>query len=63
MESRHDDAYFCFCEGMLDANDNHHHDGGVGGGGAAGGALEEVTALLRRCKERLFGVTISDGDD
>jgi len=47
MESQHDDAFFCFGEGMLDDDEK----------------LEHVKGVLRQAKERLFGVVSSDVHD
>jgi len=44
MESHHDDAFFCFCEGLLDGKEN----------------LKEVKRMLRSAKERLFQVNFDD---
>jgi hypothetical protein len=44
MESHHDDAFFCFCEGLLDGREN----------------LNEVKRMLRSAKERLFEVNFDD---
>lgn len=44
MESHHDDAFFCFCEGLLDRKEH----------------LKDVKRLLRSAKERLFEVNSYD---
>jgi hypothetical protein len=43
MESQHDDAFFCFCEGLLDGNNN----------------LESVRKTLQHAKESLFAKDLS----
>lgn len=47
MESHHEDAFFCFCEGLLDENES----------------LDEVKRILRSAKEKLFGVNGSKMND